>query len=178
MFGRQDILDAMGGIALVLDHDLCVVAGGWQNWSSFWRDNGGAGPAPRILGCDLTEGFTPAPLRAGFRAALMALAAGERGPLRMPFRCDAPGLRRDMLLSVTRCGDAHLLYHATLLAETAHPVRPDAPAFRRGCVVCARPAPDAGHARLDWAEPAAAVARWPVQDLCPRCALTLAAQAA
>lgn len=185
---RQDILEAMAGIALVLDRELHVVAGGWRNWRAFWQANGGVGPAPAMLGCDLTAGFSAGVVRTGFRAALMAIAADERGPLRLPFRCDAPGLRRDMLLSVTRCGPSHLLYHALTLSETALPVPFRATPAPCRCAVCGRVAPEerepadaAGPDRvhLDWVEPALHLPVPPLTDeMCPRCTMRLMAQAA
>lgn len=175
---RQDILEAMTGIALVIDRELRVVAGGWRNWRAFWRANGGVGPAPAMCGQDLTLGFSAGAVRSGFRAALTALSAGERGPLRLPFRCDAPGLQRDMLLSVTRCGTAHMLYHAMPLTEKPRPV----PLTNTGsapqcCAVCGRAAPGQPDP-LDWTEPSVTTICLPTHEVCPRCTLLLMAQPA
>jgi hypothetical protein len=186
MMCPQDLLDGMDGVALLLDRDLNITAGGWKNWSLFWRANGGVMPAPSVLGGDITRAFAPGPVRAAFRAALLGVVAGERPPLRLEFRCDSPRVQRRMHLSVTPCGPG-LLYHALLLSERPWPMRPlplpPEPPVR--CTLCGRvpaPEPDAGGATqagaLDWVAPA-----WPApeagagaeHDLCPRCHLALAA---
>ena len=190
MVRAQTLLDAMDGIALVLDADLRVVAGGWTNWSTFWRANGGAAPVPLALGSDITLAFSKGPVRCAFRAALQGVLRGERPPLRLAFRCDSPRVLREMHLTVTRCGGDRLLYHARLLAERPWPARlslvPQQP--ERRCGVCARvqmPAvtvPDGAAAlqpdALDWSEPVSPP-QVPAEepDLCPRCHLALAATA-
>jgi hypothetical protein len=174
---RQDILEAMTGIALVLDRDLRVVAGGWRNWSDFWHANGGDDRVPAVVGQDLTSALSAGAVRCGFRAAMGAVARGERRSLQLPFRCDAPGLRRDMLLSVTRSGGEHLLYHAIPLAETkrAIPLHPQRSADC--CAICCRAAAEPADP-LDWAETLQTSFCQPAQDICPRCTLTLMSQAA
>ncbi|MBK5928673.1 hypothetical protein [Rhodobaculum claviforme] len=177
MVCSQDRLESLDGIALVLDSRLTVVAGGWGNWARFWHDNGGAAPAPAVLGRDLTAAFSCGALRSGFRAALMAVALGERPALRMGFRCDGPGVRRDMRLTVARCGAGRLLYHSVTLAETALPRALDV-APVSCCAVCGALDP-ADPGALDWVEGPSGRPPLPASDtLCPRCALGLAAHAA
>lgn len=187
MVATQTLLDAMDGIALMLDRDLRVVAGGWRNWTAFWAANGGAPGAGLPLGQDLTLAFPAGPVRAAFRLALSGIATGERPALRLGFRCDSPRVQRDMRLSVTRCGSSGLLYHSVLLAERPWPrplaLVPPAPVPR--CTLCGRthaaPEADAGQPQiegLDWVPPASpepAPAAEP--DLCPRCHLALASAA-
>lgn len=180
----QDLLDGLDGVALLLDRDLRITAGGWHNWSAFWQANGGETPAPPVLGQDITLAFAPGPVRAAFRAALLGIVADERPPLRLEFRCDSPRVQRRMHLSVTRCG-AGLLYHALLLSERPWPMRPlplpPEPAMR--CTLCGRvPAPAAEapdampHGALDWVAPAGPAPTAEAEhDLCPRCHLALAA---
>ena len=188
----QDLLDGLDGIALLLDEDLRVRAGGWRNWEAFWSANGGAALAPAMLGRDITLSFSPGPLRSAFRAALLGLLRDERPPLRLTFRCDSPRVQREMHLSVTRCGPRGLLYHALLLSERPWPARLALVPVRpeRRCGVCARVQvpPETGaeidgsgalaiaEQALDWSEPlrpAPVAATEP--DLCPRCHLALSA---
>ncbi len=178
MAHAQDILESFDGIALVLNSRLRVVAGGWTNWNRFWRNNGGVGPAPAVLGRDLTDAFSDGVLRSAFRAALASVVLGERPALRLRFRCDGPTVRRDMRLTVARCGTGHLLYQTVALSETAvlRPARPLAMPER--CAICGAVPPEQD-SWLDWQEPPAGQPPLPASDtLCPRCALGLSAHAA
>lgn len=183
----QEMLESLDGIALILDPQRRVVAGGWGNWERFWSANGGNGPAPQVLGQDLTQAIAGDMLRSAFRAAMTAVALGERPALRLDFRCDAPRLRRDVRLTVARCGTRHLLYHSIVLAETPllRPLprrpAPHVPTVAPACSLCGATPPE-GADSLDWA--AAELPRPPAgqppagDQLCPRCALALAGQAA
>lgn len=185
------MLEAMDGVALLLDARLRIVDMGRANWSAFWRANGGAEEAPDVLGRDVTDYFSAGPVRTAFRVALSRILTGERDGLRLPFRCDAPDRRRDMQLSVTRVGARRLLYHSLPVASGPRFLSNDRapPGHRAVCAVCARSGTDAAIdaaeaemlATLDWPAPPEAVPHAMVhaaRDLCPRCHLNLIAQAA
>lgn len=200
MVDGRDILESLDGVALLLDADLRIAALGRRNWDRFWRENGGAADAPEVLGTDVTDHFAAGTVRAAFRVALHELLAGNRPPICLPFRCDSPTIRRDMQLSVTRCGRRHLLYHALQVASRpillpvyrAHgPTRGPVPAV---CTICGghELSPAAGpDAPFDWAPaqqdaavmhapaPPATLALPPAlaAEMCPRCYFALTAPA-
>ncbi len=181
------VLEALDGIALCLDARLRIVDMGRANWSAFWHANGGAGAAPDVLGRDITDYFSAGPVRTAFRVALWQVLTGERSRLRLPFRCDAPDRQRDMQLSVTRLGAGSLLYHSIPVATRPRRFVTGRVATDSGpvCAVCARAELDAAEAEmlaaLDWPAPPEALPHAMIQtarDLCPRCHLTLVADAA
>lgn len=188
MVEPQNILDALDGIALLLDAELCVVAFGAANWRAFWHGNGGRGTAPDPRGRHLPDVLPDGVARAAFRVALYDVLSGARGPLQMPFRCDAPSLRRDMVLTVRRCGPSHLLYHSVPVAEHWQPRLPvgHGSGARGRCVMCDRVEPrDRGPGEaIDWDDPRApdngSGHELPLRadELCPRCLLKLLGQAA
>ncbi|MCC5869211.1 MAG: hypothetical protein JJU27_11910 [Gammaproteobacteria bacterium] len=158
----EALLDAMDGVALVIDRDLKIQSVGIRNWQAFWCENGGTRPDDaQIIGRTITDAFTPGSVRNTFRQMFADLFAGQRASLRLDYRCDAPNERRVMRLSVTpiRARDQgeirHLLYQSVLIDSEQRPPlalfgapatglkRPD---ILRICCVCAKvatPAPGA-----------------------------------
>lgn len=196
MVDGRDLLDSLDGVALLLDADCRIVGMGRRNWDRFWQENGGAADAPEVLGTDVTDHFTAGTVRAAFRLALQDLLAGRRPPIRLSFRCDSPRIRRDMQLSVTRCGAHHLLYHAIQVASRPILLPAHQPHAAAGgpataiCTLCGRHdtrAEDGPDAPFDWALPEQHAAMMPgparhgtltlptahAAELCPRCYFAL-----
>ena len=168
------LLESLDGIALLLDRELRVVAAGMGNWRRFWAENDGPDRAPPLIGHDVTGFMTPGPVRSAFRVALDGVATGLRGPLRLPFRCDSPLVRREMHLVVSRCGGDLLLYQTRLLSVRRW-AEPLAVAGPRRCAVCGLAHPGAAGADpLDWVDPPGPAPMADAEgELCPRCELAL-----
>jgi hypothetical protein len=178
----REMLDRAPGVALVLDRDLQIADVGWRNWTLFWEQNGG-GPMTDLLGRDVTDFFSPGPVRDTFRHAFNAVATGQRPWVRLDFRCDSPDLSRMMRLTVTPLtleGRLRgLLYHSVpLWAHRRDGPLPAYPPTEQICAVCNRTTPDDGShpdrhfAAWDWT-PRLPWARRPMQTLCPACHLDL-----
>lgn len=163
----QRLLDAMDGIAILIDPDLRVLAYGEPNWTDFWRRNGGDPDRGDFRGTDITEAFSEGDVRATYRQVFHDVLKGRRRAMQIDYRCDAPDIHRQMRLSVTAVegdnGERGLLYQSIVLLQEqrppldifgGHSANSDAP-FVKICAVCARLAwPEAQHARDQiWIEP-------------------------
>ena len=121
----QDLLDAMDGVALLLDGELRIAAVGWGNWDRFLRDNGGPAYAwEEVVGRHIQDFFTAGEVRDTYRHVFERVLKAERGELRIDYHCDAPDVERLMRLAVTRVNggpDAGLLYQSILLDARQRP---------------------------------------------------------
>lgn len=164
----QDILEAIDGVALVIDPGLVVRHVGWRNWNRFWTENGGGTDGAFVPGRVITDFFTEGEVRDTYRKLLSDVIARKRRWIKIDYRCDSPVLRRSMRLAVTpvESGGAvrYLLYQSTILAVEQRPAVPlfDAPAVGSGhwsvvkvCSICAKvrwPSRDSV-AKAEWIEP-------------------------
>lgn len=71
-----------------------------DSWKAFARENGGEGLGERAIGTWLWQHMAGVEVKHLFRALLERVREGRR-VVRIPFRCDAPDLRRHMMLEVT-----------------------------------------------------------------------------
>lgn len=169
----QDLLEAMDGVALLLDRDLIVRRVGWRNWNRFWTKNGGAGDAATVLGRDVTGFFSEGEVRDTYRQLFLGVMAGTRHSVKIDYRCDSPILKRSMRLAVTIVpGDPepeYLLYQSLTLAIEQRPAIPlfGAPAAGANwpdalkvCSCCAKvqwpvasSGPEAEWPAAEWIEP-------------------------
>lgn len=130
----QNLLDAMDGVAMVLDHELRITQIGKHNWQRFVDDNEPQDATIRSLSkqgmfdIPVTQFFAGEPVRALFADLFHSVLNGTRPFVKFDFRCDAPSLRRDMRLSVspiTIGGDQRqLLYQSVLLSVEQRPAIP------------------------------------------------------
>ena len=172
---QQRLLDAMDGIAMILDRELRIVQIGEPNWQKFLDDNPPPDPAARarakqsVLGRPVTEFIAGEAVRATFAELFNSVLGGTRAVVRIDYRCDAPTQRRDMRLSVrpvTADGEVrHLLYQSVLLWAQQRPAIPlfgvpvadqDDDDILTLCAICARVAWPIGVPRgaQEWIEPA------------------------
>jgi hypothetical protein len=124
----QDLLEAIDGVALLIDHNLIVQRIGWRNWNSFWTMNGGAHTPADVVGRDLTDFFSEGQVRDSFRTLLLQLVQGKRHVIQTNYRCDSPALRRSMRLTITpvrgESEPGHLLYQSIEIAVEQRPALP------------------------------------------------------
>lgn len=172
---HRSLLDAMDGIAMILDHALRIVQIGEPNWQQFLDKNPPKDPATgirssqRVLGRPLTQFIAGDAVRTTFAELFDSVLSGARPVVRIDYRCDAPTMRRDMRLSVTPIttgGDVrHLLYQPVMLSVQRRPAIPlfglpvadrDAEGILTLCAICARAAWPIGAptGAREWIEPA------------------------
>lgn len=170
----QKLLDALDGIAFVLDAELRLARIGIPHWNSFIEQNppqGGApvqGSAQAAIGRHIGEFIAGDQVRATFTRLYKAVLTDRRGAIRLDYRCDAPSLRRNMRLMVTPLeaadGSRQVLCQSIELSSELRPSLAlfGAPVSRHDnsdiltlCAICARVAWPVG-APLDkraWIEP-------------------------
>jgi len=151
MMNEQSLLDAMDGVALLLDRDLVIRRVGRPNWNRVWMENGGAPDHPDVTGQRLTDCISADEVKRTWEQVLDDVLQRRRPHVQLDYRCDAPDWKRYMRLAVTPVltgGEvSYLLYQSSLLHE--EPRAPvgylASPAFWRDglpllriCSVCAR----------------------------------------
>lgn len=172
---HQSLLDAMDGVAMILDDDLCIAQIGLPNWQTFLKDNPPQDPAlfdctpEQVLGRPLTQFIAGEIVRRTYADLFFDVLSSARSFVRIGYRCDAPTLRRDMRLSVrpiTSNGHVrHLLYQSVQIGVQERPPIPlfGAPILDRDaddiltlCAICARVAWPIGApvGAREWVEPA------------------------
>jgi hypothetical protein len=164
----QDILEAMDGIAILLDRSLIVRRIGWRNWYSFWTANGGAVNTANVVGRDITDFFSEGEVRDTFHNLLLQVSERKRHLIQTDYRCDSPALKRSMRLTVTPIQRGtqteYLLYQSTLLAVVQRPAIPlfgaravgsNLPTALKVCSICGKVQRPAGTTApgAEWIEP-------------------------
>ena len=170
----QSLLDAMDGIAMILDHELRIVQIGVMNWQKFLDENPPQDPAARnssiinVLNRPVTQFIAGDAVRLTFANLFTSVLSGSRPAVRIEYRCDAPELRREMRLSVspiTTGGNLrHLLYQSVILSVEQRPAVPlfgiriaetDLEGILTLCAICARVAWPIGAptGAREWIEP-------------------------
>lgn len=110
----QDILEAMDGIAILMDRDLIVRHIGRRNWNSFWTANGGVTDSTDVRS-------TVAPVQSGARTEYLlyqstVLAVGQR-PAMPLFGARAVGSTLPNALKVRRMDRAAGILSARRFGE-------------------------------------------------------------
>lgn len=99
--GWQSLLDAMEGIAFVVDRSGLVVAAGSRNWNAFARSNGAPElDASAVVGRALFDFVSGGDVRRKLGTLMTRIAADPNGSTVIPFRCDSPGVRRNLRQSI------------------------------------------------------------------------------
>jgi DNA-binding CsgD family transcriptional regulator len=120
-------LDWLDGVAYLTDSSRVIVAVGKRNWSRFATENGAPGlaSAETVLGRNVLDFVEGDAVRSVYSRALAALARGGAPAVVFPFRCDAPGVRRDLRMAITlvRRGirPAGFLFQSILLESATRP---------------------------------------------------------
>jgi hypothetical protein len=116
-----------------------------DSWKAFARANGGEGLGERAIGTWLWQHMAGMDVKHLFRVLLERVREGQR-VVRIPFRCDAPDLRRHMMLEVTPLPHGAVRFVSWTDEEEErpkvhllepHPNSPDDPKIRM-CAWCKR----------------------------------------
>jgi hypothetical protein len=100
--GSEALLDGMAGIAYVTDAGGTILSLGRQNWNAFASANGapelidGAG----VLGRNILEFIAGAEVRDSYRRCFEAVGSERVDHIRLLSRCDSPGVKRKLWLTV------------------------------------------------------------------------------
>jgi len=99
------LLEAMEGVCYLVGPDRHIRACGGDHWRRFAGDNGGPSP-DSIVGRDLFDFVLGDRVRACYADLMARMIAGRLGGASFGFRCDSPGLRREMRMSITPLREA------------------------------------------------------------------------
>jgi len=131
---HQNILDAMDGIAMILDDQLRITNVGQPNWRRSFEDNAPHEPRSRnvaaenVLDRSFIEFIAGETVRETVAALFNSVLHGARAMVNFDYRCDVPNTRRDMHLSVRRiltdCDTRYLLYQSVMISDQQRPAIP------------------------------------------------------
>ena len=124
--GFTALLDAIEGVAYVVEPSGQILACGSRNWDAFAQANGSASfVSSAVVGHDLFDYVKGKDVRCTYDYCLKALSSGRHRSFEIPFRCDAPELRREMRLSIRPIvvDDTMIavLFQSLLTSETIRP---------------------------------------------------------
>jgi len=166
----ESLLDAMEGIAYLIDADGVIAAVGREGWRNFAQDNDtpALAEAAAVVGRPLLSFIKGEAVRRAYEGYLEVLRSGRRRALSFEFSCDSPSLARRMRLCISTVKEgaapAGFLFQSLLLEERTRPpvslfdaaVIAAALEDMRGqpllsmCSYCQRVAPEAGQNRREW----------------------------
>lgn len=166
----QTILDALAGVAYMVDVDNRILGIGRRGWRLFAVESGAldlAEPEP-LIGRDLFDFITGDDVRGAYEYMLGRVRLGEP-QITLPCRCDAPAVTRDMRMTITplrrhRAVQAYLFQSITLAEHARPPVRlyefaghdyPDTVPLLGMCSLCERVCPgphDCSERTAPWME--------------------------
>lgn len=166
----QSLLDAMAGVSYLIAPDGRILGIGHRGWRLFAVESGAldlAEPEP-LIGRNLFDFIAGQEVHAAYGRMLERIRLGEP-QVTLPCRCDAPGITRDMRMTITplkrnRALLAFLFQSITLTERTRPPVRlyefdgrdyPDTVPLLGMCSLCERVCPgpeDCSQRTAPWME--------------------------
>jgi hypothetical protein len=123
----ESLLDAMEGIAYLVDRHGVIAAVGREGWRSFAQDNDtpALAEAAAVVGRPLLSFIKGEAVRRAYEGYLEALRSGRRRALSFEFSCDSPTLARRMRLCISTVTEgiapAGFLFQSLLLEERTRP---------------------------------------------------------
>jgi hypothetical protein len=116
------LLDALDGVAYVVDSGGIILAVGRGGWCNFANENGVPELTPEVIvGSSLFSHIQGAKVRDVCRRIHDSVCRVERPVVSFEYRCDAPGLERRMRMSISavrdRTGSVAALYQSQVLSE-------------------------------------------------------------
>jgi hypothetical protein len=137
--GFTALLEGLDGVAYVTDADARVVAVGQRGWNSFATLNNGEHllDGRGVIGTSLFDFISGKSVSDRYRAWFDAVSRGSCNRIRVGIRCDGPGIRRELSVTMTALRAERCLPHVLFQAQTiSAEQRPeialfDYPAMRR-----------------------------------------------
>ena len=123
----QSLIDGMDGIAYVVDAKGIIRMIGTRHWNAFAAGNGGGGlvDGAGVLGQDLFSIIAGDRVRDSYRRLFNGILAGDYASAALLSRCDSPGVRRALRISLTPlCHGGHVdgvLVQSVALSEDVRP---------------------------------------------------------
>ncbi len=141
-----------------------------EAWKRFADENDGAGLGDAVVGSWLWQHFAGVEVKHLYRVLLERVRERKK-PVTVPFRCDAPELRRNMMLEVTPLEGDGIRFTSWIEEAEARPRirllqagRPESPdRFLRMCAWCKR----VGSGSEDWQDLEEALSEQAVLTLDP-----------
>lgn len=166
----KDMIDAMAGIAYAVEPDGSILAVGRRGWRLFAVENGAVDLADTepFIGRNLFEFLAGEDVQRAYARMLERIRQGEP-QITFPCHCDAPGISRDMRMTITplrhnRSLRGFLFQSITLAERTRPPIRlyefngddfPEDTPLLGMCSLCERVCPgphDCSDATAPWME--------------------------
>ena len=99
----RKLLDSLAGVAYLVDAEGQILAVGSTHWRRFAKSNGGADIADdaAVVGRNLFDFIAGGDVADGYRQLIDRLKADPTRAFHLPFRCDAPSVRREMQMLVS-----------------------------------------------------------------------------
>ena len=126
-FPAQAILDALDGIAYIVDPQGRIAAYGQKRWDRFAKENGAPEliGAQSLLGRSLFDFVTGAEVQESYRLYLAGLQCDPTESVTFSFRCDGPDVMRELHMAITALHDGAsvqgFLFHSVPLFENYRP---------------------------------------------------------
>lgn len=119
----QQLLDAISGPAYLVDADGRILLIGQQHWNAHV---GGASVQPdpgALVGRNLFEFIAGGPVQAVYRRILARLREHPAHPWQLNYRCDSPGVLRELRMTVSAVPGAQpvYLFSSQVLREEQRP---------------------------------------------------------
>ncbi len=127
MFDVQNLIDAMEGIAYVLDPEGTIVTIGTRNWNRFASENGGEAliDGEGVIGRSLYDIIAGESVKDSYRRFADAIRSADHPSAVFASRCDSPSVKRSLRLAMTPIGGVggapHVLVQSVTLSEEARP---------------------------------------------------------
>ncbi|MBV9825972.1 MAG: hypothetical protein JO001_09875 [Alphaproteobacteria bacterium] len=120
-----DLLDCVEGVCYAVDRSYRLVATGSTRWDEFARSNGAKQlTSAAVLGTNIIDMVQDEDVRDIYRRHFHSVIATAR-PVALSSRCDSPGVKRELRLSMTPLHIAGLVYgilvQAVTVSETVRP---------------------------------------------------------
>jgi hypothetical protein len=171
MLTAQQLLDAIWGPTYLVDHTGSILLVGRRHWSRHVGNAPGQPDPQSLIGRNLFEFISGGDVQALYRQILERIRSDPEHVWELDYRCDSPGMRRELRMTVSAVTDApvgHALFSSQVLREGQRPplsifeydkalaaLRDPAVPLLMICSMCHRVLAKPGHENdaANWVEP-------------------------